>query len=174
MKQGKKRNTLFIVIVLLIILVAIFIGIFSFFKKPNEDLFKAPGRNWNSSKKVEDYFVERLHMSQEEASNIRTQPGVDGAVNLRITPNVTLDGLIGNLQYYGFIRDEKTFRYALEYTNDTTPNEKAIKVGNNGTIDVNAEYRISEDMSAWELADILLNKPSGHFSFDEYNYFFMP
>jgi len=173
MKQDKKRNTLFIVIVLLI-LIAIYIGIFLFFKKPNEDLFKAPGKNWNSSKKVEDYFVERLGMPREEASGIRTKPGVDGAVNLRITQNVTLDGLVGNLQYYGFIRDENTFRYALNHTKDTTPNEKAIKVGKNGTIDINAEYRISEEMSAWEMADILLNKPSGHFPFDEYNYFFMP
>lgn len=158
MKQNKKRNTLFIGIGLLV-LIAICIGAFSFFKKPNKDLFNAPGKSWNSPKKVEDYFVDRLHMSSEEASGIRTKPGVDGAVNLRITQSVTLDGLIGNLKYYGFIRDENTFRYALEHTKDTTPSEKAIKVGDNGTIDTNAEYRISENMSAWELADILLNKP---------------
>ena len=146
----------------------------SFLIKPNEDNFKAPGKSWNSPKKVEDYFVERLRMTPQEASEIRSKPGVDGTVDLRISTNVTLEGLVGNFYYYGFARDEDTIRYALEHTKDTTPSEKAIKIGKNGTIDTNAEYRISEDMSAWEIADILLNKPSGHFSFDEYNYFFMP
>ncbi|AHB40793.1 MAG: hypothetical protein ACD_22C00115G0002 [uncultured bacterium] len=147
---------------------------FFYFSKPNDDNFKAPGRDWESAKKVEDYFVERLNMPTEEAASIRKKPGVDGTVDLRINTNVTLDGLVGNLYYYGFIRDEKAFRYALEHTKDTTPNDKAIKVGNNGTIDQNAEYRISEDMTAWDLADVLLNKPTGHFPYDEYNYFFMP
>lgn len=156
------------------VLVLVAFSGYYFLTRPNEENFKAPGKAWNSSKKVEDYFIERLHMSAQEASTIRLKSGVDGLVNLRISTNVTLNGLIGNLYYYGFIRDEKSFRYALEYTKDTTPSDKAIKVGNNGTIDTNAEYRISENMSAWELADLLLNKPSGHFPYDEYNYFFMP
>lgn len=145
-----------------------------YLSKPSDENFKAPGRDWESPKKVESYFIEHLRMSPEEASTIRNKLGVDGAINLRISTNVTLDGLVGNLLYYGFIRDEKAFRYALLNTEDATPNDKAIKVGGIGTIDQNAEYRISEDMTAWELADILLNKPAGHFSFDEYNYFFMP
>lgn len=143
-------------------------------KKPNEDNFKAPGRSWNSPKKVEDYFVERLRMSPQEASEIRSKPGVDGTIDLRINTNVTLDGLVGNLYYYGFIRDENAFRYALEHTKDVTSSDKAIKIGETRTIDTNTEYRISENMTAWELADVLLNRPSGHFSYDEYNYFFMP
>lgn len=142
--------------------------------KPNEESFKAPGRNWISPKKVEDYFVERLRMSPQEASEIRSKPGVDGTVDLRINNNATLEGLVGNLYYYGFVKDEDSLHYALEHTKDTTPSDKAIKVGKDGTIDINAEYRISENMSAWELADVLLNKPTGHFPFDEYNYFFMP
>ena len=150
-----------------------FAGYF-YFSKPNEDNFKAPGKAWESAKKVEDYFIERLHMSAEEASNIRKKPGVDGTVDLRISTNVTLQGLTGNLVHYGFIRDEKAFLYALEHTKDTTQSDKAIKVGSSGTIDQNAEYRISENMTAWELADVLLNKPAGHFPYDEYNYFFMP
>lgn len=149
-------------------------GGYYFFSKPNEENFKAPGKDWESSNKVEDYFVERLHMSPEEAVNIRKKPGVDGTVDLRVSSNVTLQGLTGNLVHYGFIRDEKAFLYALEHTKDTTPNDKAIKVGSSGTIDQNAEYRISENMTAWELADTLLNKPVGHFPYDEYNYFFMP
>lgn len=143
-------------------------------QQPNQDNFKAPGRDWESSKKVEDYFVEKLRMSPAEASQIRTKPGVDGTIDLRLSNNVTLYGLIGNLYYYGFIRDEEAFRYALEHTSDITSNEESIKVGKTGTIDTNAEYRISENMTAWELADTLLNKPAGHFDYDEYGYFFMP
>src|SRR5690606_2681464 len=107
-------------------------------------------------------------------SEIRSKPGVDGTVDLRINNNVTLDALVSNLYYYGFVKDEEAFRYALENTQDSTPNDASIKVGKNRTIDTNAEYRISENMSAWEIADILLNKPAGHFSYDEYGYFFMP
>ncbi len=159
---------------LLIVLLLLIGGVYWYFSRPNEENFNAPGRDWESAKKVEDYFVERLHMSTEEASNIRNKPGVDGTVDLRISTDVTLDALIGNLFYYGFVRDERAFRYALEHTKDTTPSDKAIRVGKDGTIDTNAEYRISENMTSWELADLLLNKPAGHFPFDEYNYFFMP
>lgn len=158
---------------LILLLVIVAIGYY-YLTKPNQENFKAPGKDWDSAKKVESYFIENLHMPAEEASTIRKKAGVDGLVNLRINTNVTLDGLTGNLFYYGFIRDEKSFRYALEHTKDITPYEKAIKVGTNGTIDQNAEYRISENMTAWELADVLLNKPAGHFPYDEYNYFFMP
>lgn len=158
----------------LIVLLLLGLAGYYFFNKPSEESFKAPGKDWESSKKVEDYFIERLHMSVAEAKEIRSKPGVDGTVDLRISTEVTLDALIGNLYHYGFIRDEKAFRYALDHTKDTTPSDKAIKVGNNGTIDTNAEYRISENMSSWELADLLLNKPAGHYSFDKYNYFFMP
>jgi len=73
-----------------------------------------------------------------------------------------------------FKRREKSFRYALGHTKDVTSSDNAIIVDKNRTIDKNAEYRISEDMDAWQIADILLNRPSGHFAFDEYNYFFMP
>lgn len=152
------------------------LGIVGYLKlsQPNMENFKAPGRSWESPKKVEDYFVERLRMTNKEASEIRSKPGTDGTVDLRINTNVTLESLTGNLSYYGFVRDEKSLKYALEHTKDTTPSNRAVKVGNDGTIDTNAEYRISENMDAWQIADILLNRPSGHFSFDEYGYFFMP
>jgi hypothetical protein len=170
MKIDKKFLIISACIIALVIVGVIFFNL----RKSNSVKFLAPSRNWQSSKKVEDYFIETLHMSPKEALEIRLKPGVDGNINLRITPNVTLDGLIGNLYYYGFVRDENSFRYALENTKDTTASDKAIKVGKNGTIDINAEYRISENMSSWEIADILLNKPLGHFAFDEYGYFFMP
>lgn len=159
---------------LLIVLLLLIGGGYWYLSRPNEENFEAPRRDWESAKKVEDYFVERLHMSPEEASNMRNKPGIDGTVDLRISTNVSLQGLTGNLVHYGFMRDEKSFLYALEHTTDSTPSDKAIKVGSNGTIDQNAEYRISENMTAWELADVLLNKPAGYFPYDEYNYFFMP
>lgn len=170
MKSSKKLLPFIAISVIVVVIGVLFLSS----RKPDQSSFLAPGKDWQSSKRVEDYFVERLHMTPQEASEIRSKPSVDGTVDLRISTNVTLDGLVGNLHYYGFIRDESTFRYALEHTKDTTPSDKAIKVGKDGTIDTNAEYRISENMSAWELAELLLNKPAGHFSFDEYNYFFMP
>jgi len=172
MKALKRKQFILFTLVLLVLAVVVAASIF--FRKPNSESFDAPGKDWESSKKVQDYFVERLRMTPEEASEIRNKPGVDGTVDLRINTNVTLGALVGNLYYYGFVKDEEAFRYALENTQDSTPNDASIKVGKNGTIDTNAEYRISENMSAWEIADILLNKPVGHFSYDEYGYFFMP
>lgn len=167
------KNRLFISLGAILLLALSFFGYFKF-SQPNMDNFKSPGRSWNSPKKVEDYFIERLRMTHQEAQDIRNKPGVDGNVDLRINTNVTLDALIGNLYYYGFVRDEKSFRYALEHTKDITPSDKAIVVDKNRTIDTNAEYRISENMDAWQIADILLNRPVGHFPYDEYGYFFMP
>jgi hypothetical protein len=165
-------------LILIIIAIVIFVGLgilgYTKIKKPDNDDLMAPGRSWNSPKKVEDYFIERLRMTPDEAKGIRERPGVDGMVNLRINTITTLDALVSNLAYYGFVRNENSFRYALEHTKDYTPSEKAIIVDNNRSIDTNAEYRISEDMDAWQIADILLNRPSGHFDFDEYGYFFMP
>src|SRR3989344_3095985 len=115
-------------------LIVALVAVFIFLKRSDKGSFEAPGRDWNSPKKVEDYFVEKLGMTREEASEIRSKPGVDGTVDLRINTNVTLDGLTGNLYYYGFIKDEDTFRYALENTKDITPSENSIKVDNGGTI----------------------------------------
>lgn len=122
---------------------------------------------------MEDYFVEHLRMTPQEAQEIRSKPGVDGKVMLRIREQTTLEALLSNLEYYGFVRDKEALRYALEHSEDTVPGKaNALKVGNN-TIDTWSYYRISEDMNAWEIADELLNHPT-YFSFDEYNYTFMP
>jgi hypothetical protein len=142
--------------------------------KPSEESFLAPGKDWKSQKKVEDYFVEHLHMSPQEAIDSRSvSKGNDGKVNLRLTQGSTLSALVSNLEYYGFVRDQKSLEYALENSVDTVPGQaNPIKVGNN-TIDLWASYRISEDMTAWEIADQLLNHPS-YFAYDEYGYMFMP
>jgi hypothetical protein len=168
----KKKLILVFICLIVIILVAFAL---SKNRKPSAELFQAPGRNYTSSKKVEDYFIEKLRMSPEEAKSIRIQgQGNDGKISLRLSDKTTLEALISNLHYYGFIRDEKTFIYTLENTKDTTVGKaNALKVGKTGTIDVGAYYKITEDMDAWQLADELLNKPT-YFAYDEYGYMFMP
>jgi hypothetical protein len=148
-------------------------SIISTITKPSEESFVAPGKDWPSAKKVEDYFVSNLHMSPEEAHSIRSKPGVDGKVMLRLAENSTIDGLVSNLEYYGFVKDKNALIYALENSTDTVPgHQEALKVGTN-TVDTFAYYRISENMTTWEIADQLLNHPT-YFAYDEYHYMFMP
>lgn len=79
-------------------------------------------------------------------------------IQFRIGKEATLTGLISNLRYFGFIKDEAAFKYSLENTQDKTPGrEEAIKVGDN-TIDTQAVYDISQMMDAWKLASVLLNE----------------
>ncbi len=83
-------------------------------------------------------------------------------VKYRVSKDTTLMAVIGNLHYYGFIKDEKAFQYALEHTKDTNAGRGgAIKVNSN-TIDTQAVYEISQGMNAWQMAEVLLNK--GEFS----------
>jgi len=170
--MSKKAPKIKLPVIGLIVLIAIVAGylllnkstgnnIVSELNKPSDESFLAPGRDWPSDKKVEDYFVESLHMSPQEAQEIRSKPGVDGKVMLRIRENSTLEGLLGNLEYYGLVRDKEALRYALEHIEDThegrTPGQN-IEIGEN-TISLYSYYR--------------LNNPT-YFSFDEYNYLFMP
>jgi len=79
-------------------------------------------------------------------------------VQFRIGKEATLIGVVSNLRYYGFIKDEDALKYALGHAEDATPGQEgAIKVGSN-TINTQTTYEISQAMSAWELADVLLNK----------------
>jgi len=79
-------------------------------------------------------------------------------VKFRVDKENTLMAVTGNLHYYGFVRDEDSLKYALEHVQDNTPGkEGAIKVGNN-TINTETAYEISQSMSAWEIARILLNE----------------
>ena len=78
-------------------------------------------------------------------------------VEFTIRKDTTLDAVVSNLKYYDFIKDENAFRYALKKTKDTTlGNENSLKIGNN-TIDREAKYTISQSMTAWQIANILLN-----------------
>ena len=171
MKKIFTRKKILLLVALLTLLTTSGFWLFtrSFNSRDNER-FAAPGRDWQSQKKVEDYFVERLRMTPEDLE--RTKERTE--VTFRLTKNSTIEAIIGNLYYYGFIRDENALRYTLEHTQDDLPGkEGALMIGRNGTIDINAGYRISEDMSAWQIADTLLNKPE-YFAFDEYGYIFMP
>jgi len=160
-----------IIVILTLIGVGIFGLIYSNINKiPAED-FLAPGKSWQSPKKVEDYFVEKLRFTQSDLERQKQSETVD----FRLGKGSTLEAIISNLQYYGFIKSEKALRYALENTEDKTQgNPGALVIGKNGSIDIVASYRISENMTAWEMADTLLNKSHYFGPSDEYGYMFMP
>lgn len=154
--------------IILIALLIVFVSLYFFFhSKPSENNFKAPGNDYNSPKKVENYFIDTLKMTPEEAKKF-----AEIGVSFYVTKNTTFDGMIANLAYYGLVKDEKALRYALENTKDTsTGKDGAIKVGRSGTIDL-GYYDLSRNMDAWQIANALLNNP--HTSGVEYNYLFMP
>lgn len=80
------------------------------------------------------------------------------SIEFTISKDKTSKAVSGDLHYYGFIKDESAFQYALGHTKDTKPgNETSIKIGNN-TIDREARYTISQSMTAWQIADVLLNQ----------------
>lgn len=150
--------------ILIILLTSLY---FLFPSEPSDDKFKAPGNDYNSPKKIESYFIDTLKMTPQEAKKF-----TDIGVSFYVTKDTTLDGIIGNLAYYGLVKDEKALRYALENTKDTTlGKDDAIKVGKNGTIDL-GYYGLSRNMDTWQIADALLNNP--HPIGTQYNYIFMP
>lgn len=80
------------------------------------------------------------------------------SIGFTINKDTTLMAVVGDLHYYGFIKDEGAFKYALEHSKDTTPGkESALTIGDN-TIDREARYKISQSMTAWQIADVLLNQ----------------
>ncbi len=159
-----------LVLLFLVGIITVGVAYFKSNKIPADD-FKAPGKSWNSPKKVEDYFVEKLRFTQSDLERQKQSETVD----FRPGKGSTLEAIVSNLQYYGFIRSEKALMYALENTKDTTQgNPGALSVGRNGSIDTVASYRVSENMTTWEMADTLLNKSHYFGPNDEYNYMFMP
>lgn len=139
-------------------------------KIPLED-FNAPTRAYSSPKKVEDYFVSNLRMTLEDLKQHENRE----KVSFYVTKDNTLEAITGNLTYYGLARNKEALQYALEHTEDKNGGkDEAIRVSNTGSIDINAFYTISEDMTAWELADTLLNEPNFYGSHGDYGYMFMP
>lgn len=122
-----------------------------------------------SRKTVEDYFIEHMRVSAEEAKTMASN-----GVMLRLSPNSTLQGVVGNLYFYEFVDDEIKLKKLLETSKDSTPGkEDSIKAGNN-TIDVNSNYYLNYSMSDEEIVDTLLNKAKFELNFTRYNYLFMP
>jgi len=80
-------------------------------------------------------------------------------IQFTIGKDRTLQSIIGDLKYYDFIKDERALTFALEHTQDNTKGgENFIKVGKGSkTIEREAVYTISQSMTAWELASVLLN-----------------
>ncbi len=136
----------------------------------SKDASQAPKNPPESRKSIEQYFVETMHVNAEEAQEM-ARDGVD----LRVSKDTTLQGIVGNLYYYGFIdSNENAFIELLKQTQDTAPGEEAaIKIGNN-TIDISASYYVNKNMTDKEVADTLLNKPRFSKNFNNYNYLFMP
>lgn len=100
------------------------------------------------------YFLFENLQSKFEAPRQNTPD-----IQFTISKNKTLDAIVGDLKYYDFIKDETAFTFALEYTQDNTKGgENFIKVGKGSkTIEREAVYTISQSMTAWELASVLLN-----------------
>jgi hypothetical protein len=122
----------------------------------------------SGSKELDDYFIEKLGMSAEEAKQF-----AENDFSFFITKDTTLDEVVKNLHEYSLIKDKETLRRALEQTKDNLPGKSgALKVGNN-TIDVNAYYQLKKGLPTQEVANILLNRPN-YLQGDSYNYIFMP
>lgn len=165
----KNKKVIIILVLALVIIIAVF-GIKIYFASliPQEN-FKAPGQTWQSSKRVEDYFVEHMRVSQGESVEM-----AKNGVEFRVSKGTTLKGIVSNLTYYGLVRDEKALVYALENTKDTTPGRsEGIKVSTSGTIDIEATYEFDKNMNTWEVANILLNKPFYWDDSTRYDYLFM-
>ena len=156
-----------IVIPTTIALLLIFAGSYIYLKNRNTypENYLPPEQR----KTVEAYFIEHMRVSPTEAEEM----AVNG-VDLRVSKTTTVQGIVGNLYYYGFIDSEAKLNKLFETTKDTTPGqEDSIKVGNN-TIDVNSHYYLNYQMTDEEIADTLLNKAKFVNDFTAYNYLFMP
>ena len=78
----------------------------------------------------------------------------------RVSKEAKLEGIVDNLKYYGFIKDEKSLIYALEHSQDNTQGSKDYLTVGENSIDLEAEYKISPNMDTWQIANILLNEGS--------------
>lgn len=151
---------------LLICLGLIGVLVISFYIRGNTEL---PLGNGNPKHSVEDYFVENMNVTPDEAKEMARN-----GVLFRIGHTSSLTGIIGNLWYYGFIDNVPQFRNRLELTEDITQGRNdAIKVGSN-SIDRQSSYYLNYAMSDEQIADTLLNKGKYEYNFTRYSYVFMP
>jgi len=153
------------IIIGVIFLVSLLAGVSFFLNKP----LPPTQEELTSRKSVEDYFMEHMRVSAEEAKSMASN-----GVMLRLSPSSTLQGVVGNLYYYRFVDDEAKFEKLLKTSTDSTPgNKDSIKAGEN-TVDVNSNYYLNYSMSDENIANTLLNKAKFEPSFTQYNYLFMP
>ncbi len=166
MKKTKKTTAKNALLYTLVLLLVGFLSFQIFRPKVDQSQFQPIDKNTWEGHTVADYFEDKLRMTPEEAEDSEKL-----GASFYVTNNMTLDALISNLHYYGFVRDENALRYALENSEDTNPGkENAIKVGKN-TID-RGVYGLGTKMTAWEVARILLNYPQEVKT--DYGYMFMP
>ena len=105
------------------ILLLIFAGSYIYLKNRNTypENYLPPEQR----KTVEAYFIEHMRVSPTEAEEM----AVNG-VDLRVSKTTTVQGIVGNLYYYGFIDSEAKLNKLLETTKDTTSGqEDSIKIG---------------------------------------------
>lgn len=158
-----KKQTFIILVFLLLAAVA------GYFLLNKQSSSTPETQNLESKKTIEDYFVENMHVSREEAKEMAAN-----GVILRVSKDTTLMGIVGNLYAYGFIDNEDYFNKLLEAVSDNTPGkEDAIKAGNN-TIDTQSSYQLNYNMTNEQIADTLLNKGTFEPNFSRHNYLFMP
>jgi hypothetical protein len=89
------------------------------------------------------FFLQNLFAAPKKSSPI---------IEYRVSQTATQMAITGDLRYYGFIKHESTLNFALFI-------EGKIDGKN---IQRSAIYEISQSMSAWQIASILLNS-SSHF-----------
>lgn len=166
MTKNKPKPVKNIVLYALAIIAVAALSFTLFRPKLDQSQFQSVDRSTWEGKTVADYFVDRLRMTPQEAQDTEKM-----GASFYVTENMTLDALVSNLEYYGFVRDKQALLYALKTSEDTNPGkENAIKVGNN-TID-RGVYGLGTQMTAWEVARILLNYPQEIGT--DYGYMFMP
>jgi hypothetical protein len=165
MRKANKTYSKSIVIGVLVVLV-ITAGVWFLQPKVDSAKFEEVDLTTREGKTVANYFMEKLRMSPGEA-----REAAKAGTSFYVSDAMTLDALVSNLQYYGIVRDEEALISALEDTKDNVPgDEDAIKIGEN-SID-RGYYLLGPDMTAWEVADTLLNDPKEPKV--DYGYMFMP
>lgn len=154
-------------ILIIIVCLLIAVTVYYFLNKKSSSIPQT--QNIDSNKSIEDYFVENMQVSREEAKEM----AVDGVI-LRVSKDTTLMGIVGSLYAFGFIDNEGSFNELLETASDTTPGkEGVIKVGDS-TIDIQSNYNLNYDMTDEQISDTRLNKGKFEENFTRYNYLFMP
>lgn len=104
------------------------------------------------------YFVFRNFQQNQQEKFNAPKPDAPQTYTFRIGKDAQIDGIVGNLEYYGFVKDKQALLTALEKTVDNTAgNNDSIKIGK-GTVDREAEYTLSQSWDAWKIARVLLNE----------------